>query len=515
MATGAATTAWTIGEKIGRYELLGRVGAGGMAELFLARARGLEGFEKLWVLKRMLPHSVSDDSLVSLFLNEARIAAQLEHPNVVHVSDIGFAGDSHYFAMEHVHGADLRRVFDAARSSGGLGIDAALTIVIGVCSGLQHAHNKRGPDGHALGIVHRDVSLSNVLVSFDGAVKLADFGIAHVAGHGDRKDGGLLRGKAGYMSPEQSRGEALDRRSDVFALGIVLWELTTGHRMFGEQDPDATMGRISRGDVPSPRSVVPDFPEGLEAIVMKALAHDADARFADAEDLQLALEAYAREGKIAISAVTVARRMRVLFAGEVARWTEAENKGQTLAEHLTRSLTLQPSEVRSAPGPSLPVFVSTGPGATRSSQATRSGKGWPLAAIVVCIVGMSWGAFRVFGKDAMRHMAEAPLQAAHAAKPVVLPTQRASNTDAASDRITPQAPLHAAAPTTDEKRERTTPSRSIAKPAAKRRSAPAASRDEPPTAPPTPVVMPASAPAPVAPIPQAARRWDKDAPFAE
>lgn len=335
VATGQET--WAIGGRVGRYEILGRVGTGGMAELFLARARGLEGFEKLFVLKRMHKSATSDSGLVSLFLDEARIAAQLEHPNIVQVYDIGFSDESHYFAMEYVHGADVRRLFERASARGGLSVDAAITMVVGVLAGLQHAHEKRGRDGEPLGMVHRDVSPSNVLVSFDGAVKLADFGIAKVAARQSNTEAGLRRGKAAYMSPEQCRGERLDRRSDLFSLGIVLWELTTGRRMFGEQDPLVIMRAIADGDLPSPADVQPDYPKALSKIVQKALSRDAQDRFANAEAFQLALEEFARAERLAMSSVTLSRCMRSLFAEEVHAWEKAERDGDTLAHHLTQT----------------------------------------------------------------------------------------------------------------------------------------------------------------------------------
>jgi len=222
------------GTLLGRYEVIRLLSVGGMAEIYLARTEGVGRFEKRVVLKRMLPHFAIQPDYVRMFLAEARLAARLEHPNIVSVHDIGEETGNYHYAMEYVRGGDLRDLLRAtARSGEMVPLGVAIGITLGVCAGLDHAHNAVDPDGRSLEVVHRDVSLSNVLVSFEGAVKVTDFGVAKMDEADRRTRTGTLKGKVAYMSPEQCRGLALDRRSDVFAIGILLYELVTCRRLFG------------------------------------------------------------------------------------------------------------------------------------------------------------------------------------------------------------------------------------------------------------------------------------------
>jgi serine/threonine protein kinase len=216
------------GQRLGRYQLIKRLAIGGMAEIFLARVVGLEGFEKRVVLKSILAQHATDEEWVQMFLEEARLAATLQHPNIAQVFDVGRDRNVHFFTMEYVRGADVRRIMKAAERRGGVPLEVAVAIVIGAAAGLHYAHDKTDDAGRPLGIVHRDVSPANVLVSEDGAVKVVDFGIAKAALRRAATRTGTIKGKAGWISPEQCRGDRLDRRSDIFALGILLYELTTG-----------------------------------------------------------------------------------------------------------------------------------------------------------------------------------------------------------------------------------------------------------------------------------------------
>src|SRR5262245_46377720 len=251
-----------------------------MAELYLARTLGIEGFEKLVVLKRILPQYGSNASFVNMFLNEARLAATLHHPNIAQVYDIGLEDGDYFFAMEYVHGEDLDHMLIASDEQGvPLSMDAALTLVAGLCSGLNYAHEKMNAEGKPLGIVHRDVSPSNVLVSYDGAVKLVDFGIARAASRPGTTQGGL-KGKIAYMSPEQCRANAtLDRRTDIYAVGTLLYELTTGKLPFKGETEYQILNQIVNDDVPPPSTVVQDYPPQLERIVLKCLARDPVGRY--------------------------------------------------------------------------------------------------------------------------------------------------------------------------------------------------------------------------------------------
>jgi serine/threonine protein kinase len=308
--------------QLGRYTLLRSLGAGGMAELFLARADGIEGFAKLVALKRILPHKASNERFVRMLLNEARLVAGLDHPNIAAVHDIGLEHGEYFFAMEYVHGQDLARVLHRAPRHR-LHLENALHIAIGVCAGLHCAHIARDSTGRPLDIVHRDVSPSNVLVSYQGAVKLVDFGVAKAATLVSETREGVIKGKYGYMSPEQCLGDALDRRSDVFAVGILLWEMTVGRRLYQFKGELASLQRIVYADAPRPSSFDPDYPPEFEHIVMRALARDARQRYQSAEQLQLDLEQFAVDHRLAISPVSMAIEMKTLFRDQVEAWTRS------------------------------------------------------------------------------------------------------------------------------------------------------------------------------------------------
>ena len=339
------------GAKLDKYEVLAPLAVGGMAELYVARTTGVEGFERLCVLKRILPQYARDDEFVAMFLDEARLAATLHHPNVIQVYDIGQKDGLYYFAMEYVHGQDLAAIISAARrQKRGLKLEHSIAIAAEVAAGLHHAHEQRDPRGTPLGIVHRDVSPTNILVSYDGNVKVVDFGIAKAAARRTMTTAGSAKGKLGYMSPEQVRAHRdLDRRSDVFSLGIVLYELTTGKPLFRGDSDFAIAEQIVEGTIPSPRAVRPTYSPGLEAIVMKALARDRAARFATARELQLALEEYARTEQLRLSAVGISEFMAALFPDQVMAWDGARRAGRSLIDHVADDLVTRLAVSTSTP----------------------------------------------------------------------------------------------------------------------------------------------------------------------
>jgi hypothetical protein len=362
-----------------------------MAELFLARVTGIQGFEKIVVLKRILPGLPNQAEAVELLLAEARLAATLHHPNIAQVYDIGADGGEPFIAMEHVHGQDLRTLLASAANRerpvpGGV----AHAIAGGMCAGLHHAHEQVDTSGAPLGIIHRDVSPSNVLVSYDGCTKVVDFGIAKAATSTVETRHGLRRGKLSYMSPEQCRGEPLDRRSDIFSIGIVLWELTTVSKLFRGSDFEVLQA-IVEGPPPRPSSFRTGYPPELEAIVMKALARRPEDRYQTAQELQLELEAFARDRKVDTSSITVARYMEALFAREIARWRQAQREGKLLGEHLAGGAT-DPGRLEEL---SLSVLVDppAGPHAPAPRPARRARPGprftlWSGAALAVIILGV-------------------------------------------------------------------------------------------------------------------------------
>jgi tRNA A-37 threonylcarbamoyl transferase component Bud32/post-segregation antitoxin (ccd killing protein) len=323
------------GQKLGRYELIRRLAVGGMAEIFLARLPGvgMEGFEKLVVCKRILPQHALDPELLRMFVDEARLSATLTHPHVTEVYDVGTEGEAPFFAMEYVLGSNLRQLMHA--HEGPLPLAQAIGIVAAAAGGLHYAHEKRGPGGEPLNIVHRDVSPSNVLVSYDGAVKVTDFGIAKWAYQRTQTQEGALKGKFAYMSPEQCRGKALDARSDVFALGTILYELTTGHAPFAAETDFEILNKIVGGTPEPPRwTDGREYPPPLAAIVMRALASDPAARTPTAQALQVELEAFARAERLEVSTVALGALMQRLFAADIAAWREAQREGKSLSDHL-------------------------------------------------------------------------------------------------------------------------------------------------------------------------------------
>jgi serine/threonine protein kinase len=265
-----------------------------MAEVFKAKAFGAEGFERTVAIKRILPHLVEDRDFVEMFIDEAKIAVRLQHPNIVAIHDLGRAGGTLYIAMELVSGKDLRAVFDFEQARGGAApVSVACHVVMKMCEALHHAHFAAGPQGEPLQIIHRDVSPHNVLLSFDGEVKVADFGLAKARGRMVQTEAGVVKGKLAYMSPEQLRGDDIDHRVDVFVLGIVLFELLTGRRLFlGSSDMD-TLRRVHEARVPPLQALNPAIHPDLEAIVRRALARDRDQRYATALDLHDDLQFFA------------------------------------------------------------------------------------------------------------------------------------------------------------------------------------------------------------------------------
>ena len=307
----------------GRYQLLKRLAAGGMAEVYLARQSGLEGFEKLVVLKRILPHLAESDEFVNMFLQEARTAARLNHANIVQIFDVGREQDFYFIAMEYVHGEDVRRVVRQASAVHRLlPLPLAVRIAIGACEGLEYAHSKADNQGKPLNIVHRDISPQNILVTFDGGVKVIDFGIAKAADQVQQTRSGVLKGKYSYMSPEQANGKKVDRRSDVFAVAIVLYELVTGTRLFKRATDLSTLNAVMACKVEPPHARNPAIDEDLDAILLRALAKNRDQRTATCGQLQLELEAYLSKHQLPGSSGHLGQFMRDIYAerlGEEAR----------------------------------------------------------------------------------------------------------------------------------------------------------------------------------------------------
>lgn len=300
--------------RYGEYVLQDRIGSGGMAEIFLATSQGIEGFEKRLVIKRILPTLSDDEQFVRMFIEEAKLCVALKHPNIVQVYDLGEIDHQYFIAMEYVDGRDLLKTLAACgRNQIGFPTDIALYIVMEVLRGLSHAHELRNPSGQPLGIIHRDVSPSNVLLSFSGEVKIGDFGIAKASTR-EKTATGILKGKFGYMAPEQVVGAPIDHRADVFAAGIVLFELLTGRRLFSGKNDLAVLERVRDAHIdPMPRTVRPDLAPELERIVLEALAKDPGVRFQTAQALHDALQDYVYACKARVGPAHLAQFMQGLF----------------------------------------------------------------------------------------------------------------------------------------------------------------------------------------------------------
>ncbi len=279
------------GEKFGQYTLLERIAVGGMAEVWKARMRGVEGFQKTVAIKKILPYMTDNAEFVGMFIDEAKLAAQLSHHNIIHIYDLGKIGSDFYIAMEYVDGKDLRSLLNAARQRGTpLPLGLALLIGVRLASALDYAHRKRDFEGREMGLVHRDVSPQNVLISYDGDVKLCDFGIAKAVSKAGQTQMGALKGKLQYMSPEQARGSLVDARSDIFSLGTVLFEMLTGQRLFDGDSEMSVLEAVRQVKVRSPRLVAPAIPQEVDEIVMHALAGRPADRIQTAGELEQRLE---------------------------------------------------------------------------------------------------------------------------------------------------------------------------------------------------------------------------------
>lgn len=316
-------SAQDVRKRIGRYEVVGKLAAGGMAQLFVGRLVGPSGFERPVVIKCILPHLAAAPGFVEMFLDEARLVARIRHPNVIQVHELDRDGDELFMAMEYLEGETvsgiLRRLWVRKTS---MDPAAAALVAASACSGLHAAHELADDRGRPLGLVHRDVSPQNVFVTYSGEVKVLDFGIAKVEGQKGHTEAGLVKGKTGYMSPEQCLGRRLDRRSDVFSIGVVLFEMCTLRRLFDRENSLLAFRAICDETIPSMRSVVDTLPESLERVAVRALHRDVDRRYATALDMRRDLLAAARELVSSEPEEHLAAMMRELFPERIAEKRE-------------------------------------------------------------------------------------------------------------------------------------------------------------------------------------------------
>ncbi|MEW6682048.1 MAG: protein kinase [Nitrospirota bacterium] len=356
----------TTPERFGPYLLLKKIGRGGMAELFLARQTGVAGFERVVAIKRILPHLTEDREFVQMFVNEAKLAAQITHPHIVQIYDFGAVLGTYYMAMEYVMGKSLAAVLAQGQARGvPVPLSAAVLITARIAAGLDHAYRGTAASGAPLGIIHRDISPQNILIGYNGDVKLVDFGIAKAASSSSHTQTGVLKGKLAYLSPEQAWGKAVDHRSDLFALGIVLHEMLTGQRLFKADNEFTTLERVRTADVPVPSAVKEGLPKALDAIVLKTLAKNPGERYATGQAFEDALNGYLRTLSPPPSARDLSEYLRTLFDKDIETDTATYRQVTTITKttapptnkrpepsaHAERTRTIATPASRSVPAP--------------------------------------------------------------------------------------------------------------------------------------------------------------------
>jgi eukaryotic-like serine/threonine-protein kinase len=360
----------------GKYLLLERINVGGMAEVFIAKHFGVEGFEKILAIKKILPTMAEDEEFIAMFGDEARISVQLNHANIAHILDFGKSDENYFISMEYVAGRDLRAILERQRRRKEiLPTGQAVFIASKMCEGLDYAHRKKDPRGNELHIIHRDISPQNVLVSYEGEVKLIDFGIAKATNRSQKTQAGTLKGKFGYMSPEQVRGFEIDRRSDVFAVGVLLYEMLTGEKLFLGESDFSTLEKVRNAEVPMPTTFNPNIPAGLEKVVLKALAREPEDRHQWASDLHEDLMRYLVAGDQVYSSKHLAGFMKAAFAEDLLREQErmerfaAIHRPEQMETSGVSALPIRPSARRKSSDAETPA------GGARPAPAPNASRG--------------------------------------------------------------------------------------------------------------------------------------------
>jgi serine/threonine-protein kinase len=417
--------------ELGDYRLLAKLGSGGQADVYLALARGPMDVKRLAVIKRLRSAHEFHEEHVTMFLDEARLAARLTHANVVTTYEVGRANDGYFIAMEYLDGQPLEQVMRAPGSAGHFTHRMWAAIAADALAGLHYAHELADYDGTPLGIVHRDVSPHNIFLTYAGETKLVDFGVAKASLNTVKTETGVLKGKVTYMSPEQARGTTTDRRSDLFAMGIILWEAVTGKRLFvGEAL--TILNKLINEPVPPPSSTDPSVPPALDAIIARALAMSPDDRFQTAEEMRNALEAYIRDTGPPISRRDLGEALTSMFGDAHAHVRERiaahmAGLGSGDSDKVTSLLDSEPdvpelSELlqpttASSPTDSLQAGEVDGRARARRSLAA------PLAVALVAAIGIAGLVMYHRGGPSVLPAASTPIASAAAAPPVT-PTLR-------------------------------------------------------------------------------------------
>jgi serine/threonine protein kinase len=387
-------------EAYGKYFLIDKIAVGGMAEIFRAKAFGHGGFENLFVVKRILAHMSDNEQFVQMFLDEARVTALLQHANIVRVVDFGKIGTNYFLAMDCVEGKDskliLRKLFERRKM---MPREFAVYIAMEAAKGLDHAHRKSTNAGQLLEIVHRDVSPSNLLVSYAGEVKVADFGIVQASSVVETTTKGTLKGKIEYMSPEQAMGESLDRRSDLFSLGVVLWEMLTGRRAFKTDNEVKTLDRVRSVDIERVSVVNPAVPARLSDIVARCMEKNPDDRYQDGRELHADLLNFLYPATPDVVQQSLGHFMHELFADEIAVERDRLERGTRVARLLhdaEPSVELQEDWEEDRRANSQPT-VANGAGQQRASSKLPLAFG--LVALGVAAIAVTGSIFYVLNRE--------------------------------------------------------------------------------------------------------------------
>ena len=327
-------------ETFGRYRLLGLLGQGGMGRLYIAERRGVQGFVKIVALKRILPHLADSTRLRDMFLNEARIAARLEHPNIVATYELGEVEGKYFISMEYLPGEDLSAVAGRCQGAQAIPIEIAALLAQQAAQGLQYAHDARDGHGRLIGLVHRDVSPRNIFVTYHGVVKLLDFGMVRNPA-GPKSVPGVFKGKYGYCAPEQLEGGRTDRRTDVFCLGVVLWECLTGARLFDGATDAETIGAVRSRPLDAPSVLRPEVPAALDQITLRALARDPSQRYQSAAELSEDLDRFLLGRHNRPTTKSVGQWIESLFGAERAALKKSISQGDNADGALQRLNALE------------------------------------------------------------------------------------------------------------------------------------------------------------------------------
>ena len=381
-----------------RYELVGEIASGGMATVYLARLTGVGGFQRFVAMKRLHPHLASEKEFVEMFLDEARIAARIHHPNVVPILEVGASAVGYYLVMEYIEGDTLARLLARAATRGKrLPVGIALRIALDMLSGLHAAHELRDDMGEAVQLVHRDVSPQNVLVGVDGIARITDFGVARAASRLTATRVGQLKGKIAYMAPEQAAGEeSIDRRADVFAAGIVVWEELAAKRLFKAENEAATLSRVMTEPVPALTTIVPGLSSALSNVVMRALDRNADLRFASCAQFADALEAAATGSESIATPRELAAYVTEVLGDEVSAQREAVRAWIARSEPSQVEAAKPgavPSTSVSAAAMSLPGLDAQAAALTQNTSPKGRSPAWLFVLVTLLLLLVGGGSF--------------------------------------------------------------------------------------------------------------------------